>query len=231
MLRSSPLVVASLSAFCSVAAPELLSAQQIASWRPDRGDAVMAAALDVVQPQGEFARFVGLAPAFTLHGAYTLDRLGVLQLGGDLRVLEYDSKKIDDTTSIKNMLRTLSLNGRLMLPLKYVHPYIGASIGGAYFATETQVEECCDDEGERETNIAKISLPRLTYTLSRGAGVVIDFMRLHGNTRSSPIVSLDVGVSDHLGGPVSFHTNGRDVVHRSRTDYRVWRLGVALRGR
>lgn len=215
-----------------ITAPQLLEAQRrISAWRPDRGDAVLGAAIDIVQPRGEFAQFVTLAPAFTLHGAYTLDRLGVVQLGGDMRIVAYDEKEIDDTTSIKNMLRTLSLNGRLMLPLKYVHPYVGGSVGAAYFATETQVEECCDEDGNRETTTHGIALPRLTYTLSRGAGVVIDLMRLHGSGTSSPTVSIDVGVADHFGGRVSYHTNGRDDMARSKTDYRVWRLGVSLRGR
>lgn len=215
---------------CTVA-PLLDAQQKISAWRPNRGDGLLGAELNLVQPRGELAQHVGLKPALTLSGGYTVDRYGVLQLGGEMRILNYDEKEIDETERIKNIMRTVAVNGRLMLPVNYVHPYIGGSIGAAYWATETEVWRCCSEEGDYEWQLERLSLPRLTYTLSRSAGVVIDVLWLHRNRPSSSTISLDLGVADHLGGRVSYHTSGRDERTKSRTDYRVWRLGMTLRGR
>jgi hypothetical protein len=127
------------------------------------------------------------------------------------------------------MIRTLAVSTRYAAPLRYVRPYVGAAVGASYFGTETLVETCCDENGDREWGLDRISLGRLTPVASTRVGLAIDLRRMLGPNPST--LAADVGVETHYGGRVTYQVGGRGSIRRTGTRYRVYSLGVNLRTR
>ena len=193
--------------------------------------ALLGVELSVVKPHGEFRRFVKQSFGFALQGLVAVDKRGSVALGGDFRSVAYDSRDYQDTITVKNMMRTLTVGSRYMAPIPWVRPYVGAAVGAAYFGTETNVRtwEWDDDEDEWQqvTRLAGVRNARMTWTLVRSAGLHMDFYR--GRHEGSPwALSLDLGVSDHDGGRTSYLVDGRGPRVRTGTDYRVYRFGVSI---
>jgi hypothetical protein len=187
--------------------------------------------VSIIEPRGEFRNFVKASIGWGAQGILALDRRGAFSLGFDFRSVAYDGQEYQDTIRVSNMMRTFTIGSRYTIPMRYVHPYIGGAVGGAYFGTETNVKTWKWDDEEEDwkqvTELQSVKNARMTYTVVRSAGMQMDVYRDRRAARPYT-VSLDLGVSDHSGGRTSYITAGRGPRFRSATDYRVYRIGVSL---
>ena len=193
--------------------------------RDDREIApVLGGEVTLIVPRGEFRRASPVAAGYGLRGGIGVAD-GMLSLGGAYRSITRDSREYGDT-SVNNMLRTLAVEARLAAPFRAVRPYVGGSVGVAYFATESSVRRCCDENYETEDDLEGIRLVRFAPLASSRVGVVVD---VPGGAWNGTLVSIDLAVEDHRGGRASYQTSGRGEVHTTRTNFRVFSLGVVVR--
>ena len=164
-----------------------------------------------------------------MRGALGVGPRGAFDIGVAYRSVAHDSRSYNDTVDVRNMLRTFAISARYTLPFGDVHPYVGASAGAGYFGTETYVERCCDDDGDREETLDDIRLTDFVPIASTRLGVAIDLWRMLGPNPSTLLA--DLGVESHFGGVATYQVAGRGAVRTTRTRYRVYSLGVTVRTR
>ena len=193
---------------------------------PPAGRHALGLELSFLVPRGDFAPGSEISVGYGVRGAVGLGPRGMLDIGAAFRSIAHDSHTAADT-EVKNMLRTLGLSGRVALPFRFARPYVGASVGAAYFGTETWVERWSDDEGEYQWELEDLDMVNLQPIASTRVGLLVD---LTGG-RNTPVLSLDLGLEDHYGGEARYQVGGRGDVRRTGTSYRVFSLGVTLRSR
>ena len=192
-------------------------------------DGMLGLELSLVEPRGDFHPGNAVSIGYGLRGALAWGPRHVFDLGLAYRSVAHDSRAYSDTLEVKNMLRTLALSTRYTLPLRYARPYIGASAGATYFGTETIVESCCDENGDRDRTLSSIRLARLVPMASIRLGLGIDLWRMLGPNSST--LAADLGLETHYGGRVTYQVGGRGTIRKTGTRYRVYSLGVNLRTR
>jgi len=192
-------------------------------------DAVLAVELAFLVPRGDFRPGDGFAVGYGVRGAVGLGSRKLVDIGAAFRSVALDSWTIHDRREAKNMIRTLTVSGRLVAPLRYARPYLGGSVGGAYFGTETAIEQCCDDEGNPEWVLDHIASVRIRPIASARAGLLVDLWR--NGRRGGPILSIDLGVEDHFGRRGSYQRAVDGGVERSGMNHRVYSLGLTVRSR
>jgi hypothetical protein len=192
-------------------------------------DGTLGLEMSILEARGDFRPGNRVSVGYGVRGALGWGPRRAFDLGVAYRSVAHDSKKYHDTLEVKNMLRTLAVSARYTLPIRYARPYIGASAGAAYFGTETTVESCCDDEGDRYWSLSDIRLGRFAPMASTRIGMVIDLMRMPGTNPTT--LSADLGMETHHGGRVAYQVSGRGEVRRTGTSYRVYSLGVSVRTR
>ena len=192
-------------------------------------DGMLGLELSFVEPRGDFRPGHTLAIGYGLRGAMAWGPRRMFDIGLAYRSVAHDSKQYSDTLEVKNMLRTLALSTRYTAPARYVRPYLGASAGATYFGTETIVERCCDENGDRESTLRSIRLARIAPMAATRIGLAIDLWTMLGP--SSSTLAADLGLETHYGGRVTYQVGGRGTVRRTGTSYRVYSLGVSLRTR
>lgn len=192
-------------------------------------DGVLGVELSFLVPRGDFAPGHRVAIGYGVRGALGLGPRRIFSIGAAFRSVAHDSRTYRDTLEVKNMLRTLAVSGQIVAPLRYLRPYVGGSIGGAYMGTETLIEQCCDDEGDREWVLDDIRLAQFGPTASARVGLLVDVWQSAG--RGQPTLSLDLGVEDHYGRSSTYQTGGDGPTVRTGTSHRVYSLGLSVRSR
>jgi hypothetical protein len=192
-------------------------------------DGALGLELSVIEPRGDFRPGSSLSIGYGVRGALQWGPRHAFDVGLVFRSIAHDSRTYSDTVEVKNMIRTLALSTRYTAPLKYLRPYVGASVGANYFGTETNIESCCDENGDRQWTLDNVRLGRLTPMASMRVGLVVDLWRMLGPNPST--LAADLGLETHHGGRVTYQVGGRGPVRRSGTSYRVYSLGVSLRTR
>ena len=190
--------------------------------------AALGLELSLLVPRGDFAPGRELPLGYGIRGAVGVGRRGAVDIGAAFRSVAHDSHMYGDSVEVKNMLRTLSVSGRVALPLPLARPYLGASIGAAYFGTETMVEQCCDEDGDPEWVLDDFDHVTLRPMASARLGLLVD---LSGHDSRQPVLSLDFGAENHYGGTARYQVGGRGDLRRSGTSYRVYSLGLTVRTR
>ena len=179
-----------------------------------------------VQPRGDFARHVGGGFGYSLGGAWAADRDGTLGLRAEWQDVTYGYQSVNDS-SARNVIRTLDVGPQLTLPAGAVRPYVSAAVGLTYTGTEGSVpcySDCSYDEDGDRLDEGYTYLPRLTYSMARAAGVLV---QLRKGTARRAGWWLDLRVTRRHNGPTRYATHGADDVVRGSTDYRVWHVGVS----
>jgi hypothetical protein len=218
-----------LTASC-VALPAFAGAQLPVPPRPPRiPDGSFGLELSMIEPRGDFRPGNTRSLGYGVRGALQWGPRHAFDVGLAFRSVAHDSKKYSDTVEVKNMIRTLAVSTRVMAPLRYVRPYIGAAVGASYFGTETNVETCCDENGDREWTLDRIALGRVTPAASTRLGIAVDVWRMLGPNPST--LAADLGMETHYGGRVTYQVDGRGAIRRTGTRYRVYSLGISLRTR
>ena len=225
MRRLSTLALALASLTASFAADAQLPVPQL-SRVPD---GTLGLELSLVEPRGDFHPGNTISIGYGLRGALRWGPRHAFDVGLAYRSVAHDSRAYSDTLEVKNMLRTLALSTRYTLPVRYVRPYVEASAGATYFGTETIVETCCDENGDRERSLSSIRLARLAPMASTRFGFVMDLWRMLGPNAST--LAADFGLETHYGGRMTYQVGGRGSIRRTGTSYRVYSLGVSLRTR
>lgn len=212
-------------AFAAAPAPgqEPDSAPPPPARRPSKVAAILGAELSLIEGRGDFRTGSSVAAGYGLRGGVGLGK-GIVDLAAAYRSIMRDSRSYGDT-SVNNMMRTLAVEARLIAPFRLVRPYVGGSLGVAYFGTETSVHQCCDDDFESYDEFEGVDLMRFAPLASSRFGLVVD---VPGAWNRS-LISIDVGVENHHGGKAAYQIDGRGAVFTSRTNYRLYSLGIAMR--
>ncbi len=195
---------------------------------PERSHhAALGLELSFLTPRGDFAPGSGFSVGYGVRGAVGVGPQGMVDIGAAFRSVAHDSHTYNDSVEVKNMLRTLSLSGRVALPFRVARPYFGASVGAAYFGTETRVERCCDEDGNYQWEFDDLNMSDLLPTASTRFGLLVD---LSGDDGRS-VLSLDLGIENHYGREARYQVGGLGDVRRTGTSYRVFSLGLTVRSR
>ena len=187
------------------------------------------AELGFLVPRGDFTPGHTLSFGYGVRGGVALGARKIFDIGAAFRSVAHDSRTYADTVKVKNMLRSLTVNGRIVAPLRHARPYLGASVGAAYFGTEKSIERCCNEEGDRDWELDEFSLVRIRPAASARVGLLVDLFDVGGKGPS--VMSLDLGVEDHYGRRTTYQTGGSGPIVRTGTSYRVYSLGISVRGR
>ncbi len=192
-------------------------------------DATLDLEMSVLAPRGSFRPGHAVSIGYGARGALRWGPRRAFDVGLDYRSVAHDSRAYADTVDVRNMLRTLALSVRYMVPLRYARPYFGASAGATYVGTETHVDRCCDDNGDWERRLESVEASDLGSMMSTRAGLVIDLWRMVGASPST--LSADLGVETNYGPRLTYQVDGRGELRTTGTSYRVYSIGVSLRTR
>lgn len=192
-------------------------------------DGTLALELSVLEPRGDFRPGATVAVGYGVRGALGWGPRRAFDIGLAFRSIAHDSREYSDTIDVRNMMRTLAVSARYTLPFGSVHPYVGGSAGAAYFGTETYVDRCCDENGDRERSFHDVRLAHLKPTASTRFGVAIDLWRILGPNPSTMLA--DLGIETHYGGRSTYQVGGRGPVRTTGTRYRLYSLGITVRTR
>ena len=192
-------------------------------------DGTLDLEMSIVEPRGDFRPGNRVAIGYGARGALRWGPRRSFDVGLAYRSVAHDSHDYNDTLEVKNMLRTLALSARYVLPLRHVRPYLGASAGATYFGTETLVERCCDDNGDRERTLQRLDAGTIGPMASTRFGLLIDLWRMFGASPST--LAADLGIETHHGPRLTYQVGGRGELRTTGTGYRVYSLGMSLRTR
>jgi len=187
-----------------------------------------AGSLFYVQPRGDFARHVGGGIGYSLGAAWAADRDGALGVRAEWQDVTYGYESVNDS-SARNVIRTLDVGPQLTIPAGAVRPYVSATVGVAYTGTHGSVpcrteRDCTYDEYGDPQDEGYSYLPRMTYSVARAAGVLVQLTKA---TAGRAAWWLDLRVTRRHNGRTRYATSGADNVQYSNTDYRVWHVGVS----
>jgi hypothetical protein len=192
-------------------------------------DGALRVELSVLRPRGDFRPGHVLSFGYGASGALAWGPRHAFDIGLAYRSIAHDSHTYSDTIEVRNMTRTLALAIRYTLPLRYARPYVGASWGGAYFGTETVVERCCNEDGERERDFTGLDLAHIAPMASTRVGLAIDLWKIHGTNPST--VAADLGVETHYGRRATYQVDGHGGIRTTGTSYRIFSIGLSVRPR
>jgi hypothetical protein len=216
-----------ISMLISLALPAAGSAQLPFPF-PDRiPEGAIGLEVSVLDPRGDFRPGHALSVGYGASAALGVGPQRAVHIGLGYRSIAHDSYAYSDTLEVRNMLRTFAVTARYTAPLRYARPYIGVSTGAAYFGTETTVERCCDENGERVRELGSIELGQLRPMLATRVGVAVDLWSMPGPHPST--IALDVGVETNYGRRATYQIGGHGELRTTGTGYRVYSLGLRLR--
>lgn len=199
-------------------------------------------ALFYAQPTGEFNDYVSRGFGLDLFAAVPIDARGYFAVRLEGGVTNYGSERarfplspnlgnlimVDVTTN--NNIFFMNVGPQLMRPDGAIRPYLKASIGGSYFATQSTVE---GSDNWQAPFAQSTNFDDFVLTLSSGGGFMIPIV---GGPHP---VMLDIGTTYHHNGPTRYLRKGsldlladESVVItpvESRTSYFTFRVGVSTR--
>ena len=240
MLRSSASLalsvktVAVLSVLLSLVSAAPAAAQYGFGVTPAR--TAVGGGLSFAQPVGDFKNYVNTGWGGGGHFMMRVDQAGFLALRADLGFLIYGHEtkqvsmpgagRIEFDVSTSNNIFTYSVGPQLMVPTGAVRPYVNASIGGAYFFTESSIGGS-DNEGDFASTL---NFDDNVLSYGYGGGVFIPFAVRRAD------IGLDLGArfvgnnrTRYLneGGIEDLPTGGYTVSPiESKTDFVLYHIGV-----
>lgn len=194
--------------------------------------------LSFAQPIGEFKNYVNTGWGGGGHFMMRVDRPGFLALRADVGFLIYGHEtkqismpgagRVEFDVSTSNNILTYSIGPQLMVPTGPIRPYVNASIGGAYFFTESSIGG--DDNAGDFASTLNFDDNVLSY--GYGGGVFIPFAVRRAD------IGLDLGArfvgnneTRYLreGGIEDLPTGGYSVSPiESQTNFVLYHLGVKV---
>lgn len=204
---------------------------------PPRGAA--GGSLDYAAPTGDFHRYV--RQGFGIDGFFrwNTDPEGIfgIRVDGGFVIYGHERKRVPLSSTIggrilvdlttSNNIIWFGIGPQLTLPFPSLQPYFNASVGFAYFFTESSV---AGSNFNSEPFASTRNFSDAAFDFSVGGGVLIPL----GSSRAS----LDLGVRYLSNGQVAYlregsiedQPDGSIVLHPIRSDANLllWRLGVSV---
>ena len=121
----------------------------------------IGAELLMAHPRGELRENAGIGFGFGGHGLLAIDKWGIGGLRLDLGLINYGSetKRYEcgqfcfyEATTTNNIIN-MQVGGQLVMPRKYILPYVGASYGALWFTTDSRVETDSDNPSPFRHNV------------------------------------------------------------------------------
>lgn len=198
--------------------------------------------LTFAQPTGEFRQYIDSGFGIDFNAAIPFDRQGILSARLEGGFTNYGNETIrvplsstignlimvDVTTS--NNIFSFGVGPQITFPNGPIRPYATTTIGGSYFATQSQVEGSSNHTPFAQST----NFDDFVFSLAAGGGFLIP-LGSHEGTR----LMLDLGATYHHNGPTRYLREGslqdiRDesvtiVPIESRASYFNFRVGVVAR--
>ena len=183
-----------------------LPAQEL---RPLRG--LVGGGLIIASPVGEFDDYIGVGWGIGGHFLFRLDPEGLVSFRADAGFVNYGHERkrvclsptvgcrieVDLTTS--NDIMYLNVGPQFAVPGGPLQPYINASIGFAYFATISSID---DVNGGGQDIARTTNFDDFTFSWQVGSG-----LRIPVSAGRLPIF-IDLGARYNLNGEVEYLTEG-----------------------
>lgn len=224
-----------LSLAPAVAGAQILDGRPERWSTPTRWD--LAFAVDVVQPTGEFGRFVENGWGGDAQIRYRLDRGGLLSLRAEAGFIQYGSEtnryrllpgtgRIQVDVKTTNDIFLFSFGPELAMQRGLVRPFVNAGVSFAGFSTNSHIEGSDSNDGFARTDHQKDG----TFLYSAGGGLRIPVgperwrsgitlaARWHGGGRAEYLREGSITEDDN--GDIHF------TPIRSRIDFMSYSLGV-----
>jgi hypothetical protein len=194
--------------------------------------------VSVAQPVGEFKNYVDNGFGGGGHFMYRVDPRGYFALRADIGFLVYGHEtirvglpgagRVELDVSTSNNIFTYSIGPQLMVPTGPIRPYVNATVGGAYFYTQSSVGGSDNAADFASTRNFDDNVPSYGY----GGGIFVPFAVRNAD------ISLDLGArfirNGHTrylreGGIEDLPTGGYVVSPtESETDFVLYHLGVSV---
>jgi hypothetical protein len=194
------MMTAALVLFLSAGAAQ---AQNI-SRRPEPRGAI-GGTLILAEPAGEFADSINRGWGGSVVAHLNLTR--ALRIRGEGGYMQYGSEsrevcipdcrvRFDEVTT--NGIGYGSVGPELVLPARFIRPYVHAGIGGSYFSTRSHLDGVDDEDDIGATT----NFDDGAFLVTAGGGVYLPFI-VKGNE-----LAVDIGVRYHRNGTVRYLREG-----------------------
>ena len=183
----------------------LADAQAQEAGRPAESRGAVGVSVIPAQPVGEFADFVGMGWGVNVAGHLNLNRVlriradgGYIQYGRESREICLPDCRVRFDEVTTNGIAFGSVGPELMLPTRFLRPYVHAGLGGSYFRTSSHLEGVDDEKDIGDTT----NFDDGAFLVTAGGGVYVPFV-VRGTE-----VALDVGLRYHRNGTVRYLREG-----------------------
>jgi hypothetical protein len=193
--------------------------------------------LAVAQPLGEFDDYIGIGGGLAGGVMYQLSANGPFAIRGDFGYILYGSEKkrihpfprLEGDITTNNSIVFAGIGPQLMVPDGLVRPYVGGSVGLAYFFTQSSLDGITTGS---ESILETTNFDDVTFAYTGSAGVYIPLRR------GLKPISLDIGARYHGNGRARYLREGSiqdnpdnsitiDPIE-SETNLLTWHLGIAV---
>jgi hypothetical protein len=194
--------------------------------------------LSIAQPVGEFKDYVNNGVGGGGHLMYRVDPQGYFALRADVGFLIYGHEtvrvglpgagRVQFDVSTSNNILTYSIGPQLMVPTGPIRPYVNATVGGAYFYTESSVGGSDNEFNFANTRNFSDNVPSYGY----GGGIFIPFAVRNAD------INLDLGARFIRNGYTRYLREGgiEDLPDggyivsptESETNFVLYHLGINL---
>lgn len=166
---------------------------------------------DLMMPVGEFDRRIDLGGGAGMGGVLFLDESGTvgLRVGGTFAIYGVETVEIPVLPRVTAAVRTTNYvasagaGPQLYIGYGAVRPYVYATVGFAYFATESSLRDA-DDWGAADNFLSTTNFDDFGLALTGGGGLSV---RLSGPGSKNP-VSLDLSATYQHNGQNEYLTKG-----------------------
>ena len=159
----------------------------------------------LAEPAGEFADAINRSWGGSAVGHYNLTRFfriraegGYMQYGSEKREVCLPDCRVRFDEVTTNGIGFGSVGPELVLPARFIRPYVHAGIGGSYFSTSSHLDGVDDENDIGETT----NFDDGTFLVTAGGGVYLPFM-VKGTE-----LAIDLGVRYNRNGTARYLREG-----------------------
>lgn len=189
------------------------------------------------QPLGEFDDYIDVGGGISGGVMYQLSPSSPIAIRGDFGYVLYGSEKkrihpfprLEGDITTNNSIAYAAIGPQIMVPDGMLRPYIGGSVGLAYFFTQSSLDGITAGQ---DAILETTNFDDVTFAYSGSGGVYIPLRR------GLKPISLDIGARYHKNGRARYLTEGSIQDNpdnsitvnpiESETNLLSWHLGVSI---